>query len=76
MPALTDHVSSFVRACEAIHWRLIEGHSLTLEERDILEQTAVQLLMRVAGNTDPPDWPSSHKVWKRWDEQLAQEPHP
>lgn len=76
MPALTDHVSTFVRACEAIQWRLIEGHSLTLEERDILEQTAVQLLMRVAGHTDSPDRPSSHKVWKRWDDELGQEPHP
>jgi hypothetical protein len=79
MQALTDRVSTFVRACEAIHWLLIEGHSLTIEERDIIQQTAVQLLMRVEENTYPPNQPpipSSNMEWKKWDEQLAQEPHP
>jgi hypothetical protein len=78
MSALVHQVSNFVQACEALHWGLLEGHSLSIEERDII-QTAAELLMRVEDNTDAPGWPRtrpSPKVWKRWDEQLDYERHP
>jgi hypothetical protein len=37
-------VSNFVKACEALHWGLIEGHVLIIEDRDMIQQTAAQLL--------------------------------
>jgi hypothetical protein len=46
MSALVHQVSNFVQACEALHWGLLEGHSLSIEERDIIPQTAAELLMR------------------------------
>lgn len=79
MTALAQQVSTFVRACEALHWALLEGHRLTMEERDMIQRTAVQLLMRAEGSTDTAASPqtSSHdKGWKRWDEQLEQDLHP
>jgi hypothetical protein len=72
-------VSNFVKACEALHWGLIEGHVLTIEDRDMIQQTAAQLLMRAEVSTEAPSRPprpSSHGVWKRWDQPLDQESHP
>ena len=77
MSALAQQVSKFVAASEALHWRLIEGDSLTAEDRNAIERTAVQLLMRIeASRRAParPQKPSSNKVWKRWDEYLDEEP--
>jgi hypothetical protein len=73
---LASQVSNFVKACEALQWGLIEGHALTIEDRDIIQQTAAELLMRAGVSTEAPGRPSSHKVWKRWDERVDQESHP
>jgi hypothetical protein len=73
------HVSNFVKACEALQWGLIEGHSLTIEDRDMIRQTTAQLLMRAEVSTEAPSRPlrpSSHGAWKRWDQSLDQESHP
>jgi hypothetical protein len=51
MSTLSHHVSNFVRACEALHWRLIEGDSLSIEDRDVIEQAAVELLIRMETET-------------------------
>lgn len=79
MSALNQQVSKFVAASEALHWRLIEGDLLSADDRNTIERTAVQLLMRVEGSTRGPVWsqgPSSDKVWKRLDDNVKQEPHP
>lgn len=76
MAALADQVSTFVRASEALHWALLEGHSLTSEDRDLIQQTAVQLLMRVEGGTNALAPAHSGKVWKRFDDQMEQDGHP
>jgi hypothetical protein len=76
---LAHQVSNFVKACEALHWGLIEGHVLTIDDRDMIQQTAIQLLMRTDVSTEAPSGPlraSSHGVWKRWDQTLDQESHP
>ena len=36
MAALADQVSTFVRVSEALHWALLEGHSLTSEDQDLI----------------------------------------
>ena len=77
--SLAYQVSNFIKACEALHWELLEGHVLTIEDRDMIQQTAAELLMRAEGSTDAParpHRPSSHGVWKRWDERVDQESHP
>ena len=79
MTALAKQVSTFIRACEALHWALLEGHQLTMEERDMIQQTAVQLLMRAEGSTGTAasfQTPSHDKGWTRWDEQREQDRHP
>ena len=76
MAPLADHVSSFIRSCEALHWALLEGHALTSEDRDLIQQTAVQLLMRVEGSTDAPAPQRNGKAWKRWDEQIEEDLYP
>ena len=79
MPSITRHVSKFVAACEALHWQLIEGCPLTVEDRNTIEQAAIQLLMRAQASTDTPDrlhLASGNRIWKRFDEQLEQDPHP
>jgi hypothetical protein len=75
---LAHQVSNFVKACEALHSGLIEGHVLTIEDRDMIQQTAAQLLIRAEASTGAPSRalrPSSHGVWKRWDQPLNQESH-
>jgi hypothetical protein len=57
MSALVHQVANFVHACEALHWGLLDGHSLSIEERDIIQQNVAELLMRVQGNTDALGWP-------------------
>jgi hypothetical protein len=52
MSAVGRQVTNFVRACEALHWRLIEGDSLTIEDRDMIEHAAIELLMRAGASTD------------------------
>lgn len=76
MVPLADHVSTFVRASEALHWALLEGHSLTSEDRDLIQQTAVQLLLRVEGGANGLALPHSGKVWKRFDDQMEWDGHP
>ena len=79
MSTLNQKVSKFVAASEALHWRLIEGDVLSAEDRNTIERTAVQLLMRVEVSTRGPVWPqgsSRDKVWKRLDDHVKQEPHP
>jgi hypothetical protein len=76
---LAYQVSNFVKACEALQWGLIEGHSLTIEDRDMIEQSAAELLMRAEVSTKAPSRPprpSSHGVWKRWDQPFDQESQP
>jgi hypothetical protein len=72
-------VSNFVKACEALQWGLIEGYVLTIEDRDMIQQTTAQLLMRAEVSTEAPSRPprpSSHGVWKRWDQPFDQESQP
>ena len=79
MSTLTPQVSAFVMACEALQWRLIDGHALTVEERSLIQKAAIQLMMRAECWTDAPDrvQPAlSDKLWRRWDEHLDREPHP
>lgn len=79
MSTLNQKVSKFVAASEALHWRLIEGDVLSAEDRNTIERTAVQLLMRVEVSTRGPVWPqgsSRDKAWKRLDDHVKQEPHP
>ena len=79
MSILAPEVSTFVMACEALHWRLLEGHSLTVEEQGLIQQAAIQLMMRAEASTETPtrvQVPPSDKGWKRWDEPLDRESHP
>jgi hypothetical protein len=79
MSTLAPQVSAFVMACEALHWRLLEGHSLTVEEQTLIEQAAIQLMLRAEARRDAPDrdqLPSRDKGWTRWDKQVDREPHP
>jgi hypothetical protein len=79
MSTLTLEVSAFVRACEALHWRLNDGHSLTEEEQGLIKQAAIELMMRAEAGSGAADGVLSEpsgKVWKRWDGHLEREPHP
>lgn len=79
MSHLAAQVSAFIMACEALHWRLIEGHALTVEERTLIMKTAIQLMIGAEGGTVQPDQvhsPASGKAWRRWDEPLDRDPHP
>jgi hypothetical protein len=45
--ALSLKVTNFVRACEALHWWFFEGNAVTLKDRDMIHQAAIELLMRI-----------------------------
>lgn len=74
MSDLAPQVSAFVIACEALHWRLLDGHALTVEERTLIKKTAIRLMLRAEGDAVQSD--ESGKAWRRWDEPLDREPHP
>ena len=79
MSNLAPQVSAFVMACEALHWRLLDGHALTVEERALIKKAAIQLIIQTEGGSVPHDQvqsPASDKAWRRWDEPLDREPHP
>jgi hypothetical protein len=79
MSTVAQQVSTFVKASEALHWALLEGHALTIEDRDMIQQTAIQLLMRAEGSTHTrrrPQTPSNDKGWTRWEVPLDDEAHP
>ncbi|HJT19438.1 MAG TPA: hypothetical protein VJ746_03145 [Nitrospira sp.] len=50
MPALGPEVQRFIAACEAIHGLLAEGKELTADERQIIEEVAIELLGKVRRN--------------------------
>jgi hypothetical protein len=79
MSDLAPQVSAFVIACEALHWRLLDGHALTVEERTLIKKTAIRLMLRAEGDAVQSDEVHSlvsGKAWRRWDEPLDREPHP
>jgi hypothetical protein len=50
MPALCPEVQRFIAACEAIHGLLAEGKELTADERQVIEEVAIELLGKVKPN--------------------------
>ena len=48
MPNTVAHeITQFVSACEAVHFLLGEGHSLTADERELIQIEANELLSKV-----------------------------
>ena len=79
MSILAPQVSAFVMACEALHWRLHDGHALSLEEKALIKRAAIDLMIRAEGGTGLPQQgqpPAPDKAWRRWDEPVDREPHP
>jgi hypothetical protein len=47
MISFCQEVQKFITACEAIHALLLRGGSLTPDERDVVEFSAIDLLSKV-----------------------------
>lgn len=47
MIVFCQEVRKFVSACEAVHAKLAEGDTLTRDEKDVIELTAIELLSRI-----------------------------
>jgi hypothetical protein len=47
MISFCQEVQRFISACEAIHSLLLRGGSLTPDEREVVEYSAIDLLTRV-----------------------------
>ena len=47
MLSLSQETMDFLSACEALHTRLVQSDTLTLEERDLIEFSAIDLLSKV-----------------------------
>jgi len=47
MIAFCQEVQKFIAACEGIHALVLRGVSLTPDERDVVEYSAINLLTRV-----------------------------
>jgi hypothetical protein len=53
MLELCKEVRTFVSACEDVHAKMIEGGKLTVDERDVVEESALDLLARIQGWSAP-----------------------
>jgi hypothetical protein len=47
MLSLSQETMDFLSACEALHARLVQSDTLTLEEKDLIEFSAIDLLSKV-----------------------------
>jgi len=47
MLSLYQETMDFLSACEALHARLVQSDTLTLEEKDLIEFSAIDLLRKV-----------------------------
>ncbi len=47
MPSLRHEVQHFISACEAIQALLAQGEVLTMDERDVIELSAIELLTKI-----------------------------
>jgi hypothetical protein len=47
MLSLSQETMDFLSACEALHARLVLSDTLTLEEKDLIEFSAIDLLSKV-----------------------------
>lgn len=47
MLSFSEETTDFISACEALHTRLARSGTLTLEEKDLIEFSAIELLSKV-----------------------------
>lgn len=45
--SISQDTTDFILACEALHQRVVQGGTLTWEERDLIEFAALELLNKV-----------------------------